>query len=225
MEIANTILDPFDVHTAMKNVNIPFLNFESMHQGIKAEMHDAFAKVYASNWFINGAEVEKFEKDYARYCQTRFAVGVSNGLDALHLCLRALGVGAGDEVIVPSNTFVATVLAVSYCGAIPVFVEPRMDTYNIDPEKIEKAITKQTKAIIPVHLYGQPCEMDRIMAIASAHHLFVVEDNAQAHGATFLNRTTGGWGHLNATSFYPGKNLGALGDGGAVTTDSPDMSE
>ncbi len=224
-EIAATILELCDAYATMKEVKIPFLNFEPMHQAAQGEMKSAFARVYASNWFINGAEVADFEKAFARFCQTDFAVGVSNGLDALHLCLRALGVQAGDEVIVPSNTFIATVLAVSYCGATPVFVEPRMDTFNIDPENIERAITKRTKVIIPVHLYGQPCEMDHIVAIASAHGLFVVEDNAQAHGATFLNKITGGLGHLNATSFYPGKNLGALGDGGAVTTDNSYLSE
>lgn len=188
-------------------------------------MVQSFCDVYDSNWFINGSRVAEFEKIFARYCQTEYAVGVSNGLDALHLCLRALGVKEGDEVIVPSNTFIATVLAVSYCGAKPVFVEPRIDTYNIDPERIERAITNRTKVIVPVHLYGQPCEMDVIMSIASAYNLFVVEDNAQAHGAKFVDKTTGGWGHLNATSFYPGKNLGALGDGGAVTTNSAQLAE
>lgn len=206
-------------------MNIPFLNLEPMHSAIREEMEAAFREVYASNWFILGKKVEDFERAYAAYTGTKYAVGVSNGLDALILALRALDVGPGDEVIVPSNTYIATVLAVTHVGATPVFVEPRIDTYNIDPARIPAAITRRTKAIIPVHLYGQPCEMDAIMDIASAHSLHVVEDNAQAHGATFKGKRTGSWGHLNATSFYPGKNLGALGDAGAVTTDDPELAE
>ncbi|GIV35625.1 MAG: aminotransferase [Cyclobacteriaceae bacterium] len=175
--------------------------------------------------FILGNELRKFETEYARYNHTRYAIGVSNGLDALTLSLRALGIGPGDEVIVPSHTFIATLLAVTHVGATPVLVEPRMETYNINPDLIERAITKRTKAIIPVHLYGQACEMDSIMRIAKAHNLFVVEDNAQAHGALWNRKMTGSWGHANATSFYPGKNLGALGDGGAVTTDDEGLAE
>ncbi len=195
-----------------------------MHVAIREELEAAFREVLDSNWFILGPQVEAFEQEYAAYTGTKYAVGVSNGLDALVLCLRALGVEAGDEVIVPSNTYIATVLAVTHVGATPVFVEPRIDTYNIDPSLIPAAITKRTKAIMPVHLYGQACEMDAIMDIAHAHNLLVVEDNAQAHGATWKGRRTGSWGHLNATSFYPGKNLGALGDAGAVTTDDPDLA-
>jgi dTDP-4-amino-4,6-dideoxygalactose transaminase len=196
-----------------------------MHAAIRDEMEAAFREVYNSNWFILGKKLEAFEQAYAAYTGTNYAVGVSNGLDALILALRVLGVGPGDEAIVPSNTYIATVLAVTHVGATPVLVEPRIDTYNIDPSRIPSAITKRTKAIIPVHLYGQACEMDAIMDIAHAHNLYVVEDNAQAHGATFKGKRTGSWGHLNATSFYPGKNLGALGDAGAVTTDDPILAE
>jgi dTDP-4-amino-4,6-dideoxygalactose transaminase len=196
-----------------------------MHAAIKEKMHDAFQRVYDSNWFVMGPELEAFETEYAAFNETKYAVGVSNGLDALILSLKALDVGHGDEVIIPSNTYIATALAVTHVGATPVLVEPRMDTYNINPELIPAAITHKTKAIIPVHLYGQACEMEAIMEIADAHKLKVVEDNAQAHGASFKGKLTGSWGHVNATSFYPGKNLGALGDGGAVTTDDEELAE
>lgn len=196
-----------------------------MHAAIKAEMEAAFQRVYDSNWFIMGQELATFEQEYARYNHTKHAIGVSNGLDALILSLKALGIGPGDEVIVPSNTYIATVLAVTHIGATPVFVEPRMETCNLNPELIEPAITKRTKAIMPVHLYGQACEMDAIMGIAEAYQLKVVEDNAQAHGATWKGKRTGSFGHANGTSFYPGKNLGALGDGGAVTTDDDTIAE
>lgn len=205
--------------------DIPFLNFASTHAVIKAEMEAAFQRVYDSNWFILGQEVAAFEQEYAQYNQAKHAIGVSNGLDALILSLKVLGIGPGDEVIVPSNTYIATVLAITHVGATPVFVEPRMETYNINPELIEAAITKHTKAIMPVHLYGQPCEMDALMARAEAHNLKVVEDNAQAHGATWQGRKTGSFGHCNGTSFYPGKNLGALGDGGTITTDDAAIAE
>lgn len=204
--------------------DIPFLNFAPMHNSIRSEMEEAFRRVYESNWFIMGGELEAFEKEYAKYNDTRFAIGVSNGLDALSLSLRALGIGPGDEVIVPSNTYIATALAVTHVGATPVFVEPRMETYNIDPDRIPAAITRKTRAIMPVHLYGQACEMDPIMAIAEEHGLYVVEDNAQAHGARWKGILTGSFGHANGTSFYPGKNLGALGDGGAVTTDDQELA-
>ena len=204
-------------------MNIPFLNFSALHEPIKKEMHNAFSEVYDSNWFIMGNHLSNFEKEYADFSETAFAVGVSNGLDALHLALKALNIGEGDEVIIPSNTFIATALAVSYVGAKIVFAEPDINTYNIDPIDIEARITSKTKAIIPVHLYGQACNMEPIMAIAHKYNLFVIEDNAQAHGAKFGKKTTGSWGHLNTTSFYPGKNLGALGDGGAITTDDVDL--
>ena len=196
-----------------------------MHSAIKEEVYSAFEKVYDTNWWVMGLELSAFERDYSAFNHTQHAVGVSNGLDALVLSLRALKIGPGDEVIVPSNTYIATALAVSQVGATPVFVEPRMETYNINPELIERAITKKTKAIIPVHLYGQACEMDAIMTIAEAFKLKVVEDNAQAHGASWQGQFTGSFGHANGTSFYPGKNLGALGDGGAVTTNDADLAE
>lgn len=201
-------------------MKVPFLNFAPVHSAIKSEMQNTFERVYDSNWYIMGKELEEFENEYSKYNDTNFTIGVSNGLDALHLALMALGIGQGDEVIVPSNTYIATALATSFVGATPVFVEPDMDTYNIDPLKIQDAITSRTKAIMPVHLYGQACEMDSIMKIAKENNLFVIEDNAQAHGATFNGKITGSWGDANGTSFYPGKNLGALGDGGAVTTNS-----
>lgn len=196
-----------------------------MHSAIKAEMQEAFERIYDSYWYVMGHAVTKFEQEYANFNQTQHCVGVSNGLDALHLALKACGVGDGDEVIVPSNTYIATVLAVSYVGAKPIFVEPNVHTYNIDPSKIEVAITSKTKAIMPVHLYGQACEMQQIMDIAKKYHLFVIEDNAQSQGATYNGKITGSWGHLNGTSFYPGKNLGALGDSGAVTTDSDALAK
>jgi dTDP-4-amino-4,6-dideoxygalactose transaminase len=196
-----------------------------MHSAIKAEMQEAFERVYDSYWYVMGSSVTQFEKDYANFNQTQYCVGLSNGLDALHLALKACGVGVGDEVIVPSNTYIATVLAVSYVGATPIFVEPNINTYNIDPSKIETALTSRTKAIMPVHLYGQACEMTQIMSIAEKYKLFVIEDNAQSQGATYNNKLTGSWGHVNGTSFYPGKNLGALGDAGAVTTNSDELAQ
>jgi dTDP-4-amino-4,6-dideoxygalactose transaminase len=206
-------------------MNIPFLNFEPIHVAIRQEMQNAFLEVYDSNWFILGNRVKSFEEQYAQFNQVLHSVGLSNGLDALILSLRALDIKAGDEVIVPSNTYIATVLAVTHVGATPVFVEPDPSTYNIDPGKIEEKITAKTKAIMPVHLYGQPCEMDLIMDIATKHKLYVVEDNAQAHAATYKGKITGSWGHINATSFYPGKNLGALGDAGGVTTNNAELAK
>ncbi len=202
----------------------PFLNFQPMHNQIREEMQKAFQRVYDSYWYIQGQELIQFEKEYAQLNQIQFAVGVSNGLDALALALRTLNIGPGDEVIVPSNTYIATALAVSHVGATPVFVEPRIETYNINPELISQAITKKTKAIMPVHLYGQACEMDAIMDIAKANNLFVVEDNAQAHLSSFNGKITGSFGDINGTSFYPGKNLGALGDAGAITTDNEELA-
>ncbi len=206
-------------------MTIPFLSFAPQHAPIRAEMVRAFEKVYDSYWYILGKSVTEFEKAYAAFSGTRHCVGVSNGLDALYLSLKALGIGEGDEVIVPSNTYIATVLSVTYTGATPVFVEPDIRTYNIDPVRIEAAITPRTKAIMPVHLYGQCCEMGPILEIAGRHGLKVVEDNAQAHGATYKGRITGSWGHVNATSFYPGKNFGALGDAGAITTDDEQLAK
>lgn len=206
-------------------MHIPFLNFEPTHQAIKEEILTVFNRVYANQWFILGKELENFEKAYSEFNNCKYTVGVSNGLDALSLSLKSLEIGQGDEVIVPAHTYIATALAVSHVGATPVFVEPDVRTYNIDPLKIESAITSRTKAIMPVHLYGQACEMDKIITIAKNHSLYVVEDNAQAHGAQFKGKLTGTWGDINGTSFYPGKNLGALGDAGAITTNSEDLAK
>lgn len=197
---------------------IPFLSFQETNQHIKAEILCAFEKVFDNAWYILGNEVKSFEEKYAAFNNTKYCIGVSNGLDALHLALKTLNIGNGDEVIVPSNTFIATLLAVTHAGATPVLAEPDEKTYNIDPCKIEAAITSRTKAIIPVHLYGQACEMNKIISLAQKHNLAVVEDNAQAQGARFAGKQTGSWGAINATSFYPGKNLGAYGDAGALTT-------
>ncbi|MFT4733095.1 MAG: dTDP-4-amino-4,6-dideoxygalactose transaminase [Sediminicola sp.] len=206
-------------------MKIPFFSFEARNTKVKAEALQAFESFFDSKWYVLGKSTEQFELDYAVYNEVRYAVGVSTGLDALHLALMALGVGEGDEVIVPSNTYIATVLAVSYTGATPVFVEPRIETANLNPDLIVAAITSKTKAIMPVHLYGQPCEMDAIMDIAKKYQLFVVEDNAQAHGARYDGKITGSFGDINATSFYPTKNLGALGEAGAITTNSQQHAE
>lgn len=205
-------------------MKIPFLNFEPSHILVKDELLDAYNSVFSSNWFINGNNLSSFENEYAKFNQVGFCVGVSNGLDALFLSLKALGIKKGDEVILPSNTYIASALAISYLEAIPRLVEPSLSTYNLDPLNIESAITSRTKAIMPVHLYGQSCEMEAIMAIAKKHKLLVIEDNAQSHGATYKGKLTGSWGDANGTSFYPGKNLGALGDAGAVTTASEEIA-
>ena len=204
---------------------VPYLELDKEYYKINPRLQRAFLKIIKSGIVILGEELKKFEKSYAKFSSVKYCAGVGNGLDALTLSLRALSVGKGDEVIVPSNTYIATVIAISRVGATPVFVEPRMETYNIDPEKIEKVFTKRTKAIIPVHLYGQACEMDKIMKIANKYKLYVIEDNAQAHGAKYNNKITGSFGEINATSFYPSKNLGALGDGGAITTNNKKLYE
>lgn len=200
------------------SISIPFLDIGAAYQELKSEIDTAIARSLSSGWLIGGPEVEQFEFEYAAYCGTAHAIGVANGLDALHLALRAMDVGPGDEVIVPSHTFIATWLAVSQCGATPIPVEPDEDTFNINPELIEAAITPRTKVILPVHLYGQPADIDPILAIARKYGLRVLEDGAQAHGARYKGQRLGGHGDAVAWSFYPGKNLGALGDGGAVTT-------
>jgi len=194
-----------------------------MHKETRADMLHAFSEVYESHSFILGDKVRIFEEAYAEFNKTKYCIGVGNGLDALIISLRTLGIGEGDEVIVPSNTYIASLLAVSAVGATPVLVEPRLETYNINPDNIEVAITSKTKAILPVHLYGQACEMDKIIAIAKKHNLFIVEDNAQAQGANFKGIQTGVSGNINGTSFYPGKNLGALGDAGAITTNDENL--
>ena len=206
-------------------MNIPFVTFKPMEAELDKELREAFDRVYTRSWYIEGVEDEAFEKSFAEYCESKYCVGVGNGLDALFLALKALGVGAGDEVIVPSNTYIATALAVTYVGATPVFVEPDIRTFNIDPSRIEEAITNKTKAIMPVHLYGQPCDMDPIMAIAKKYGLFVVEDCAQAHGATYKGKVIGSFGDAAGFSFYPGKNLGALGDAGATVTNDEEFAK
>lgn len=204
---------------------IPFLDLKAPHQELQAELDAVWVRVRDSGWYILGPEVDAFEQEYAAYCGARHCVGVANGLDALHLALRAMDVGPGDEVIVPSNTYIATWLAVSQCGATPVPVEPDPATHNIDPARIEAAITPCTKVILPVHLYGQPADLDPILAIARKHGLRVLEDAAQAHGARYKGQRVGAHGDAVAWSFYPGKNLGALGDAGAVTTNDDAVAD
>jgi len=206
-------------------MKVPFLDLRAAYLELKPEIDAAIARVLDNGWYILGEEVEVFEAEWATYCEAKHSVGVGNGLDALHLALLACGVGAGDEVIVPSHTFIATWLAVSQCGAIPVPVEPDERTYNINPDLIENAITPRTKAILPVHLYGQPADLSRILAIARKHGLRVVEDAAQAHGARYKGKRIGAHGDVVCWSFYPGKNLGALGDGGAITTDNDEIAD
>ena len=206
-------------------MNTPFVSFRPMERELNQDLRSAFERVLARSWYIRGAEDEAFEKAFAQYCGARYCVGVGNGLDALMLALKALDVGAGDEVIVPSNTYIATVLAVMYVGAKPIFVEPDIRTFNIDSARIEEVITPKTRVIMPVHLYGQACDMEPIMEIACKHGLKVVEDCAQAHGATYKGRKIGTFGDAAGFSFYPGKNLGALGDGGAVVTDNEELAE
>lgn len=206
-------------------MKVPFLDLRAAYLELKPEIDAAIARVLDSGYYILGPEVEAFEEEWAQYCEAKHSIGVANGLDALHLALLAMDVGPGDEVIVPSNTYIATWLAVSQCGAIPVPVEPIEATYNIDPARIEEAITPRTKVILPVHLYGQPADLDPILAIARKHGLRVLEDAAQAHGARYKGRRIGAHGNAVAWSFYPGKNLGALGDGGAVTTNDPAIAD
>lgn len=206
-------------------MKVPFLDLHAAYLELKPEIDSAIASVLDSGWYILGPEVEAFEAEWATYCEAKYAIGVANGLDALTLALRALDIGPGDEVIVPSHTFIATWLAVSAVGATPVPVEPDLFTYNINPELIEAAITSQTRALLPVHLYGQPADMGSILRIARRHKLRVIEDAAQAHGARYKGRRIGAHGDIVCWSFYPGKNLGALGDAGAVTTDDAVLAE
>lgn len=206
-------------------MKIPFVSFLPLEHELDQELRAAFERVYTRSWYIQGLEDENFEKEFAKYCGTKYCVGVGNGLDALMLSLKALGIHEGAEVIVPSNTYIATALAVTYVGAIPVFVEPDIRTFNIDPTKIEEKITDKTKAIMPVHLYGQACDMDAIMEVAKKYHLYVIEDCAQAHGAKYKGRKVGSFGNLAGFSFYPGKNLGALGDAGATVTNDKNLEE
>lgn len=199
-------------------MKVPFVSFLPMEKELNDDLRAAFERVFESSWYIMGKEDTAFEKAFAKYCNSKYCVGCGNGLDALMLPLKAWGIGEGDEVIVPSNTYIASALAVTYVGATPVFVEPDIRTFNIDPSKIEEKITSKTKAIMPVHLYGQPCDMDPIMEIAKKYNLYVLEDCAQAHGATYKGKVIGSFGNAAGFSFYPGKNLGALGDAGATIT-------
>ena len=206
-------------------MTIPFVSFLPMEKELNNEIRSAFDRVFTSSWYIEGNEDAAFEKAFAEYCGTDHCVGCGNGLDALMLSLKALGIGEGDEVIVPSNTYIATALAVTYVGAAPMFVEPDISTFLIDPSLIEEKITANTKAIMPVHLYGQACDMDAIMSIARKHDLYVVEDCAQAHGAAYKGRKVGSFGDAAGFSFYPGKNLGALGDAGAAVTNNKELAD
>ncbi len=203
----------------------PYLDLKTQYLHIQKEIDEAIQRVMMSGWYLLGDEVTHFEEEFAEYIGTKFCVGVGNGLDALKLCLLALDIGPNDEIIIPANTYIATALAISAVGATPVLVEPDSSTYNINPNLIEEKITSKTKAILVVHLYGQPAEMGPIITLAQKHGLKIIEDNAQAHGATYKGKRTGSFGDIAATSFYPGKNLGAYGDGGAVTTDNPELAE
>jgi dTDP-4-amino-4,6-dideoxygalactose transaminase len=205
-------------------MRVPFFSTEPQHVLLKKDILTAIEKVYDSNWYVLGESVKSFEREYAAFNQVKHCVGVANGLDALQIALKALGIKKGDEVIVPANTFIASWLAITSLGAIPRPVEPDPRTYNLDPGRIENHLANRTKAIMPVNLYGLACEMDAIMAIAQKHNLYVIEDNAQAQGAAYKGKMTGSFGHINATSFYPTKNLGALGDAGAITTDDEKLA-
>ena len=205
-------------------MSVPFANVASAYFELKGEIDAAVSRVLSGGRYINGAELEQFEEEFARYCGARHCVGVSNGLDALMLILLALEIGANDEVIVPSNTFIATWLSVSHAGATPIPVEPCEKTFNLDPDRIEAAITSRTRAIVPVHLYGAPADIDPINAVARRHGLAVIEDAAQAHGAIYFGKRVGSCATAAAFSFYPTKNLGAMGDGGAVTTSDAQLA-
>lgn len=206
-------------------MEIPFVSFVPMERELDSELRDAFERVYTRSWYIDGKEDVNFENAFADYCGVNHCVGTGNGYDALKIALKVLGIKDGDEVIVPSNTYIATALAVSAIGAIPVFVEPNIDTFNIDVNRIKEKITAKTRAIIPVHLYGQPCDMDNIMDIAASYNLFVIEDCAQAHGARYKGKMVGSFGTFGCFSFYPGKNLGALGDAGAIVTNDEKLAK
>lgn len=209
----------------MADPTVPFLDLKAATAELRPQLDAAMGRVLDSGWFLLGKELEAFEAEYAAYCEAQHCVGLANGLEALVLGLKALGVGPGDEVIVPANTYIATWLAVSYVGATPVPVEPVAGLWNIDPDRIEAAITPRTKVLLPVHLYGQPADLDPILALARKHGLKVLEDAAQAQGARYRGKRIGAHGDVVAWSFYPGKNLGCLGDGGAVTTDDAALAD
>jgi dTDP-4-amino-4,6-dideoxygalactose transaminase len=214
-----------NISVSSEQIMTPFLDVGATYQELATEIDAAVSRVLKSGWYLLGAELEAFEREFAAYCGAEHCVGVANGLDALTLILRAMNVGPGDEVIVPSNTYVATWLAVSQVGATPVPVEPDLATSNLDPTRLEAAITSRTRVVIPVHLYGMPADMDPIVEIATRHGIRVVEDAAQAHGARYRGRRTGSLGDAAGWSFYPGKNLGAFGDGGAVTTNDATLAD
>ena len=209
----------------IKFMKIPFVSFNKMHLELRDQLDSAYNRVMNSNYFIQGTECDTFEKKFAEYCGAKYCIGVGNGLDALTLILRAMNIGEGDEVIVPSNTYIATALAVSNVGASPIFVEPEIESYNIDVNKIEEKVTVKTKAIIAVHLQGRPVDMNAVSEIANKYNLKVIEDAAQAHGARYKGKKVGSIGDAAGFSFYPGKNLGALGDGGCVTTNNKELAE
>jgi dTDP-4-amino-4,6-dideoxygalactose transaminase len=206
-------------------MNVPFADFRPMHDELRSELDQAYQDVMDSSYFIQGSQCSKFEEEFAAYCGAKYCVGVATGLDALYLILKAMEIGTGDEVIVPSNTYIATALAVSYAGALPVFVEPTLESYNIDPSRIEEKITDKTKAIIAVHLQGRPADMDPIREIADKYRLKLLEDAAQAHGSAYKGRKVGALSDAAGFSFYPGKNLGALGDGGCVVTNDKELAD
>ena len=211
------------------NNRIPFLDLKNVNERYREELLDAFTRVLDSGWYVLGSEVDSFEEEFATYCGADYCIGVANGLDALIIVLRAwieLGkICEGDEVIVPANTYIATILAVTQNNLKPVLVEPDEGSFNISPEKIEAAITSRTRVVLPVHLYGQMANMPKIMALSEKYNLLVLEDSAQAHGAHILNKQAGAWGHASGFSFYPGKNLGALGDAGCITTSDKSLAE
>lgn len=209
----------------MKKMIVPFADFKVMHGEIREKLDNAYNEVMDKSIFIHGKQCAKFEEEFASYCNAKYCIGVATGLDALYLILKAVGIGEGDEVIVPSNTFIATALAVSFVGATPIFVEPEIENYNINPALIEEKITDKTKAIIAVHLQGRPADMDAINEVAKKYNLYVFEDSAQAHGALYKGKKVGALSDASGFSFYPGKNLGCMGDGGAIVTNNEEIAE
>jgi dTDP-4-amino-4,6-dideoxygalactose transaminase len=203
---------------------IPFYSFDKMNSDIRLEILDSFQSFFDSKSYILGSNLNSFETAYSSFSNSKFCVGISNGLDALTLSIKALNIGKGDEILVPSNTFIGSVLAITNSGATPIFIEPDIETYNIDTKLIEHKITSKTKAIMPVHLYGQPCNMTEVLLIAKKYNINIIEDNSQSQGAKWDNMITGSMGTINAVSFYPGKNLGAFGDGGAITTNDSKLN-
>jgi len=230
MDTAFCLSNPFfstyaPIKTLLNSVQVPFFSLQAVHDTLGESLFQKINHVIENKEFILNKDVAAFEEEYAAFSQTKFCVGTGNGLDALKICLKCLNIGEGDEVIVPAHTYIASVLAVLEAGATPILVEPDKSTYNLDVGAVEKAITPQTKAIMAVHLYGQPCNMDAIEKLAKKYTIYIVEDNAQAQGAGFNGRPTGSIGHINATSFYPTKNLGAMGDAGAITTNDSALAE